>query len=146
MLNLNTILYIIKCIFYRIFHAPFVQFLSPQLFWHCFAFFRCFPVTITPLFQNTGSCSFIPLTMPFPSFIGVFSSASHNLCFPSGLFVLFCFFYSSSFPSTFSHRLLSLSHFFSSVWYSLYLSHCYFLFTFCIFLLLYLPSLFKFLI
>lgn len=89
-LNLNTILYIIKCIFYCIFLSlVFVKFLSPQLFWHCSPFFRCFPVTITPLFQNTGSCSFISLTTPFLSFTVVFSSTSLISFFLLGS--LFCF-------------------------------------------------------
>lgn len=45
--------------------------------------------------------------------------------------ILFCFSYSSSFPSAFSHSLLSICHFFSFVWYSL--SNHYFLFTYCTF-------------
>lgn len=127
MLNLNTILCIIKHIYIAFSTLFVVQFLAPQLFWHGIPFFRCFPVTIIPLFQNTGSCSFILLTMVFPSFTTVFSLTCHDLCFYSGLFILFCFFCSSSFPHLLTQT--PICHFFSSVQCSLYLSHHYFLFT-----------------
>lgn len=145
MLNSNTTIYIIKCTFYCIFYFPplpppfFVHFLSPQLFWHCFPFFRCFTVTITPLLQNTDSSSFILLTMPFPSFTLVFSSNSYDLCFSSGLFILFHFSYLSSFPSAFSNRLLSIISLPLCGILFIYLSATSFL-LFVLFLLLYLLS------
>jgi len=128
-------------------HFPlsfFVNFLSPQLFWHCFHFFRCFPVTTTPLFQNTHSCSFISLTMTFPSFTVVFFSTSHDLCFSSGLFILFCFSYSS-----FSLLLFHTDSFLSLIFFPLCsILFIYFITTsfllFLLFLHLYMLSLYYF--
>lgn len=54
----------------------FNQFLFPQLFWHCF------PVTIIPLSQNTGSCYFpdhdfsILYCYDSPQLVMILSSAS----------------------------------------------------------------------
>lgn len=121
MLNLNTILCIIKHIYIAFSTLFVVQFVAPQLFWHCVPFFRCFPVTVIPLFKNTGSCSFILLTMLFPSFTLVFSLTCHDLCFNSGLFILFCFSY-SSFPHFLTQTPFYLPFLFLCVVFSLFIS------------------------
>ena len=111
MLNLNSILYIIKYIFYCIFHSLFCSVSFAPAILALFSFLQVFSSHNYSLVSKHWFLLIILLTMPFPSFTVVVSSTSHDLCFSSGLFIFFCFSNSSSFPSAFSHRLLSVISF-----------------------------------
>lgn len=94
----------------------FNQFPFPQIFWHCF------PATIIPLSQNTGSCYFpdhdFSILYCYDSPQLVMILLLHFWAISLILLLLFPFF-----PFSFASRLCT-RHLFSFVWFSFYLSHC----------------------